>query len=488
MSGPISSLPPDSMRPPMPSNTEDLLDARLRLEDLVDRGALDELCKSFHTLFGIPVRIYSSEGMLLADVQSEHEICAYVNTTADGRKACGATVSGAKGKEPDETGDVLHPCFTGAAYRIIALEYDGRRIGRLVVGPFLGTSVEDAPQSLLKVDKDIDPSRAKNLLLRMPRAKTETVTRIAGHLKAALDLILFSGHKALLTSQMHLLSVRESYRQLEEKTAKLQEAYDRLKELDKLKSNFLATVSHELRTPLTSIIGYSEMLSEGLAGELQPEQADFVKTIQEKGEQLLALIMGLLDLSKLESGTMAMKRRPAQIVPVLDEVVSTLAPTARKKNVLLEVDADGPLIELKADPDRLRQVFLNLTENAIKFTPSGGSITLRARSFDASSEAEDGDGFALLAPTQSRLEVSVMDTGIGIPARERAKVFDPFYQVDSSSTREYGGTGLGLSIVKRLVEAHGGTIRIEDNAPRGTIFIVSIPAGGAAPPPTTATP
>ena len=219
----------DGMPSQAPQNAEDLLDAKLRLEELVDREALDELCKSFHALFGIPVRIYSSEGMLLADVQGEHEICGYVNTLPDGRKACGKTVSGAKAKEPDDSGDVMHPCFTGAQYRIIALEYEGRRIGRLVVGPFLPAKLTEAPPSLLVIDNQIDAAKARSLLLRMPRAKDETITRIAGHLKAALDLILFSGHKALLTSQMHLLSVRESYKQLEEKTSKLQEAYDRLK-------------------------------------------------------------------------------------------------------------------------------------------------------------------------------------------------------------------------------------------------------------------
>jgi len=269
--------------------------------------------------------------------------------------------------------------------------------------------------------------------------------------------------------------VRESYRQLEEKTARLQEAFDRLKELDKLKSNFLATVSHELRTPLTSIIGYSEMLSEGLAGELRSEQLEFVKTIHDKGEQLLSLIMGLLDLSKLESGTMRMQVRGLRIEPVLDEVVSTLTPTARKKGVNLQLDVGADLCELKGDPERLRQVFLNLVENAIKFTPSAGFVTLGARMVEDAGDGDDDEGLSLLAPTRAMLEVRVSDTGIGIPAREKPKVFDAFYQVDGSSTREYGGTGLGLSIVKRLVEAHSGSIRIEDNAPRGTVFVVSIP-------------
>jgi two-component system sensor histidine kinase BarA len=456
-----------------------VLDGRIRIEDLVAREGLVELCRSFEALFGIPVRIYSTEGALLADAGGEHEICAYVNTTPKGRKACESTVAAVKACEPGDAGDVMHPCFTGAAYRVLALEYDGRRIGRLVVGPFLPANVTEAPASLLEVDAGIAKERAQSLLVRMPRAKAETVTRMATHLKSALDLILFSGHKAHVTSHMHLASVRESYRQLEDKTAKLQEAFDRLKEVDRLKSAFLATVSHELRTPLTSIIGYSEMLIEGLAGEMKSEQVDFVNTIHEKGQQLLSLISGLLDLGKLESGTMRMVMRAVRIDEVLDEVASTLRPTARKKDVRLELDAPADLPDLHGDAERLRQVFLNLVENAIKFTPPGGLVTLRARSAEIDVGAsQDEDGLALLAPTRTRLEVRVSDTGIGIPVRERPKVFDAFYQVDSSSTREYGGTGLGLSIVKRLLVAHSGTVRIEDNQPRGTVFVVSLPQQG----------
>jgi len=461
--------------PPNVSIEDLVLDGRVRIEDMVDREGLDELCKSFVTLFGIPVRIYSSDGALLADAAHEQELCAYLGGMPDGRKACAAIVGGVRAQDAGESGDVSRPCFTGATYRVMALEYDGRRVGRLIVGPFVPGSLSEPPPTLLSVDKMIDPEKAKALLAKMPRAKAETITRIAGHLKSALDLILFSGHKAHVTSKMHLASVRESYRQLEEKTARLQEAFDRLKELDKLKSNFLATVSHELRTPLTSIIGYSEMLSEGLAGELRSEQREFVKTIHDKGEQLLSLIMGLLDLSKLESGTMRMQVRGLRIEPVLDEVVSTLTPTARKKGVNLQLDVGAGLCELKGDPERLRQVFLNLVENAIKFTPSAGFVTLGARMVEDAGDGDDDEGLSLLAPTRAMLEVRVSDTGIGIPGREKLKVFDAFYQVDGSSTREYGGTGLGLSIVKRLVEAHSGSIRIEDNAPRGTVFVVSIP-------------
>jgi signal transduction histidine kinase len=457
------------------------LDGLLKLEDLVDRGALTELTKSVFTLFGIPVRVYSNDGLLLADASNEHEVCGYVNTLVQGRKACAETVRGVRAAAPDDAGtELVHPCFTGNAYRVISLDYDGRRIGRIILGPYAPAALADVPQSLLDVDAEIDKTKARSLLAKVPRAKPETITRIGAHLKAALDLILFSGHKALLTSQMHLLSVRESYRELSEKNQKLQEAYDRLKELDRLKSNFLATVSHELRTPLTSIIGYSEMLAEGIAGELTTEQAEFVKTIHEKGEQLLGLIKGLLDLSKLESGTMSMRRRSILIKEVLDEVLSTLTPIARKKGVVLQMDVEGVNTELRADPERLRQVFINLVDNALKFTPQGGSVTMRARMVSSSSDGEDDAGFALMAPALSKIEVRVIDTGIGIPPNERARVFDPFYQVDSSSTREFGGTGLGLSIVKRLVEAHGGTVGIEGNQPTGTVFVVRLPPASLA--------
>jgi two-component system, NarL family, sensor histidine kinase BarA len=466
---------------PRPAEPALAFDAQVRLEDLIDRGALTELTKSFYALFGIPVRIYSNDGLLLADASGQHEICAYMNALVGGRKACGETVRAVRQADPGEKGDAVHPCFTGNSYRIIALDYDSRRVGRIILGPFAPSSLGEPPKSILEIDEAIDRERARSLLAKVPRAKPETITRIGAHLKSALDLILFSGHKALLTSQMHLLSVRESYRELEENTQKLQEAYDRLKELDRLKSNFLATVSHELRTPLTSIIGYSEMLTEGIAGELSGEQREFVATIHEKGEQLLGLIKGLLDLSKLESGTMSMRRRSILITEVLDEVQSTLAPIARKKGVELRLETDGARTELRADPERLRQVFINLVDNAIKFTPAAGTVTMRARTIDVSPQAgtapedEEGAGFALMAPAMQKVEVRVMDTGIGIPEKERIKVFDPFYQVDSSSTREYGGTGLGLSIVKRLVEAHGGTVRVEGNAPRGAVFVVDLP-------------
>ncbi len=454
----------------------DVADIEVSLEDIIDRDALSELCRSTQALFGIGVRVFTSDGTLLGGAAPEHEVCAYVGTLPAARIACRSIVATVRTTAADD--DVVHPCFTGQAYRISPIVFDGRNVGRVVIGPFGPHGMPDLPKSFTEVDGRLDVGRAKSLLATVPRVKVHTLDRIVEHFKLALDLILFSGHKAFVTSKMHLHSVRESYRELEEKTATLEQSYTRLKELDRLKSIFLATVSHELRTPLTSIIGYSELLTGGIGGELSPEHREYAETIHRNGEHLLGLISGLLDFSKLESGTFSLHAASLQIGPVLDDVVKTMRPSADKRKVRLELEVDDTPCELAADADRLRQVFLNLMENALKFTPDGGTVRVSSRVIEQSDDDADV-GAAILAPVRRAVEVRVSDTGIGIPEGERGRVFDPFYQVDSSATRKFGGTGLGLSIVRRIVEAHGGSVRVEGNVPTGAVFVVELPSAVA---------
>jgi len=448
----------------------------MSLEELVSRDGLAEVIKSANELFGLPIRVFTEDGKLLADAADSIELYAYLNTSRAGRAALSEVVAAVKALSPGLEGEAHYQCVTGASYRVAAIVYDSRQIGRMILGPFSPDPQAEPPASLLTLDAQLDPENLRALFKKLPRGDEQMVSRVAKHLARVLDLLLFSGHRALLTSNMHLASVRESFRELEDKNQKLQVAYDRLKELDRLKSNFLATVSHELRTPLTSIIGYSEMLVEGLAGDLTKEQHEFVQTIRDKGDQLLALIKGLLDLSKLESGTMSLRKNHVDVAALVKDVVSTMAPTARKKEVELTFELEKGLPAIWADAERLRQVLLNLTENAIKFTPVSGSVRLVARitGMDAQAGGDTG-GMVLLGARRTGVEMRVADTGIGIPEAERMRVFDAFYQVDSSSTREAGGTGLGLSIVKRLVDGHDGTVRIEANQPRGTVFVVTIP-------------
>jgi two-component system, NarL family, sensor histidine kinase BarA len=464
------------MIPPAAAKTFDelTLGHGVSLEDLIDRDALGEMVKSFYDLFGVPLRIFSDEGKLLGDAAEQNALYTYLNTAKGGRAAMAEVASKVKNLALGEDGMAAYPCATGERYRVAAIQYDGKRIGRMILGPFVAQV--EPPAALLALDPELDPARLTELFRAMPHAEDDSVVKLARHLGRTLDLLMFSGHRALLTSNMHLASVRESFRELEDKNDKLQTAFDRLKELDRLKSNFLATVSHELRTPLTSIIGYSEMLVEGLAGEMTSEQRDFVQTIRDKGEQLLQLIKGLLDLSKLESGTMSLRKTQTDALGILRDVAQTMTPTARKKDVELVVDVEKGLPLIWADSERLRQVFLNLTENAIKFTPAQGTVTLSARmTAIETARPEDAGGVVILSARRTAIEFRVADTGIGIPELERSRVFDAFYQVDSSSTREAGGTGLGLSIVRRLVDGHDGTVRITDNTPKGTVFVVTIP-------------
>ena len=453
-----------------------------QLEELIDRDSLREVCRSFFDLFGLSIRIFSARGVLLASVHEERSICRYVNSLTRGRVACSETVAHAQMLVPTGSGTVEHPCFTGAVYHIVPIRYDERSLGRIVLGPFLPAEVNEVPNSLISIDPKIEPERARVALLEMPRVREQTATRIAQHLGGVLDLILFSGHKAQLTSAMHLATVRENYRELGEKNTRLQEAFDKLKELDRLKSNFLATVSHELRTPLTSIIGYSEMLEAGIAGDLSPEQAGFVETIRTKGELLLQLISSLLDLNKLERGQLAIL--PEYIDPraVIAEVRETCLPDAEKRRIKLELAWNDGVPIVQADPVRLRQILINLTSNAIKFTSDNGQVRLavRATEYRAANDTDDEEmdgalGAALMMAPERAVEFSVQDNGIGIAPDEVEKIFDAFYQVDGSSTREYGGAGLGLSIAKSLVQAHHGQIRVESEVGRGTTFFVIIP-------------
>jgi two-component system, NarL family, sensor histidine kinase BarA len=201
---------------------------------------------------------------------------------------------------------------------------------------------------------------------------------------------------------------------------------------------------------------------------------------------LLTMISGLLDLSKLEIGTLQLRRQTGRTFELLGDVWTALIPIANKKGVSLIFDCTDLPMDVRFDPTRLEQVFTNIIENAIKFTPSGGSVRISNRMFEAVVGDSEGDdiGFLVLAQKRKMQEIRVTDTGIGIEQDQIAKIFEPFYQVDSSATREHGGTGLGLAIAKRIISAHNGEIRVEDNQSMGqqpgTTFVVTLPEAGGA--------
>lgn len=240
-----------------------------------------------------------------------------------------------------------------------------------------------------------------------------------------------------------------------------------LRHLETIRKDFVANVSHELRTPLTSIKGYVEALLDGAKDD--PEMASrFLDIILKQSDRLNLIIEDLLELSRIESGRISFREEPIDIHGVVERALSTIKPLAEKKGHKVAVSLEEPLPPAIGDEDRLVQVLTNLLDNAVKYTPAGGTITVGARRNPKTSAAGPPDG---------AVELSVSDTGIGIPESDRPRVFERFYRVDKARSRELGGTGLGLAIVKHIVEGHGGQVWVEANEPKGSRFVVRLPIG-----------
>ncbi len=276
------------------------------------------------------------------------------------------------------------------------------------------------------------------------------------------DLRLLStltSNLTMLVERARLFEEVETARaELQQRAQALEEANVRLQELDRLKSQFLANMSHELRTPLNSIIGFSEVLVDGLVGEMPPEQMDCVRDIHSSGDHLLALINDILDISKIEAGRMELEATTVDPADLLAGVQATISSLIEKKSQVLKIELEDDLPSLIADPFRLKQVLLNLLSNANKFTPTEGQITLSCRLAD-----------------QATMLFSVADTGIGIKPEDQEIIFEEFRQADGSAAREITGTGLGLTISKRLIEIHGGHLWVESDLGHGATFSFLLP-------------
>lgn len=253
-----------------------------------------------------------------------------------------------------------------------------------------------------------------------------------------------------------------------EMTTKLKKSYvdlenslERLKEMDKFKSEFISLISHELRTPLTSIIGFSELLIDRVPGEINMVQEEYIKNVQSSGQQLLEIINNLLDISKLQAGKLELVLSDFDIRGLIAEVEGSVMPLISRKELQFENRIEDRIPMIYADRSKIKQTLLNLISNAIKFTQRGGSIGI--------------DVIATTVHDKAMLQISVTDTGVGIAAEDKAKIFEEFRQVNSTYAREYPGTGLGLTIARRFVEMHGGFIWIDSKLGEGSTFAFRIP-------------
>ncbi len=230
------------------------------------------------------------------------------------------------------------------------------------------------------------------------------------------------------------------------------------KKYEGLRKEFVANVSHELRTPLTFIKGYVETLKDGNVRD-EAKTREFLETIDKNVQQLSNLVEDLLELSRLESGSEMAKVRPVGLKDLLQRVTDRYTVAINKKRQELHLESSPDLSQINADPDLLERAIGNLLDNAIKYTPENGGIWIRTNSLD------------------DAVEISVSDTGIGIPNEDLPRIFERFYRVDKSRSREMGGTGLGLAIVKHIAQLHNGSVAVQSTQGKGSTFVLKLPGG-----------
>jgi signal transduction histidine kinase len=306
------------------------------------------------------------------------------------------------------------------------------------------------------------------------RTKTilcEPVRNKAGVVIGALQ-VLNKRAGIFTAADEEMLEALESQAAIALENAKLYEdlrrAYAELKGLDAMKGNFLANLSHELRTPLAPIIGYVEMLLSGRPGPLTDRQRSHLTVMAQAVQRLQGLIEDLLAFAQMEQGELLLQARPFAVGPFLEERARLIMPRATEKGLLVEVGLPSELPDVLVDPKQIGRALGLMLDNAIKFTPQGGRILLGAKAHVAPDDAPPGwqGGY---------VEVSLSDTGIGIPADKLPRIFDRFYQVDASATRSYGGTGLGLALVKQIMNAHGTRVVVESTPGVGSTFRFRLP-------------
>ena len=256
--------------------------------------------------------------------------------------------------------------------------------------------------------------------------------------------------KTFATQSALALENARLFQELEEKSRQLEVA-------DRHKSEFLANMSHELRTPLNAVIGFSEVLIERMFGEVNPKQEEYLQDILASGRHLLSLINDILDLSKIEAGRMELELADFHLPQAIDNAVTLVRERAMRRAITLEVAVDDRLGALRGDERKVKQVLLNLLANAIKFTPEGGRVEVRA------------------AVANGVAEIAVSDTGVGIAAEDQEAVFEEFRQVGTDYAKKHEGTGLGLTLSRKFVELHGGKIWVKSQVGQGSTFTFTLP-------------
>jgi len=260
------------------------------------------------------------------------------------------------------------------------------------------------------------------------------------------------------------LSTKNLESKIQDRTKELASALEQVQNVSRIKSEFISAVSHELRTPLTSIKGYAALLMSGKLGDIPDQVRDRLARINTHSDNLVKFINDLLDIARIESGKAEMNLTKTSLVQMIENVHDLLTPQLQNKNIQWKMEIDPLIEDIAADHNQLERVVINLVSNAIKFTPEGGTISVKAQKIN------------------DMIQIDVTDTGIGISEKDVKRLFDEFYRVDNQINQNLKGTGLGLSLAKKIVEAHNGKIKVTSQLNQGTTFSFTVPIYKEAPP------
>ena len=371
------------------------------------------------------------------------------------------------GYEADEVVNKITPADISDAHEIVARAQ--------ALSDEVGTEIAPGFEALVfKASRGIEDIYELTYI-RKDKSRFPAVVSVTA-LRDADDMII--GYLLIGTDNTARKQIEDERKKLEQR---LQQKNAELEEASRMKSEFLANMSHELRTPLNAIIGFSEVLGDGLIGNLSDQQKKFIGDIFSSGKHLLSLINDILDLSKVEAGKMMLDLESVQISSLFANSLSIVKEKAHARHISLTLNAPRELGSIRADARKVKQIVYNLLSNAVKFSTDGGEVNLEASRVPRSQVGRlradvTGRVFPLAENGfQEFLEIVVTDSGIGITPDGMESLFKPFSQIDSGLARKYQGTGLGLAMIKLLSELHGGTLAVESEVGSGSRFTVWLP-------------
>jgi len=295
-----------------------------------------------------------------------------------------------------------------------------------------------------------------------------------------IEGLLDSRFRVFLTSQMHIATTEENYRELEKNYAQLIEAQRRLQRLDQLKSDFVANVNHELRTPLTAVLGFTELLL-AEPDKLDTDQLECIQQIHEKSAHLIRMVNRVLAFSEIDAQRNSLLKTVFDVAALVTEVSENLKPFCTEHNVAVAVETGQNVLPVEGDRDKIGLALDDLVQNAIKFSPPGKTVRVKVYS-EGEADTSRNQFLALAGRGYASTWIEITDEGPGMSFDQLPEIFVDFHQIDTGSTRQHGGLGLGLSLAKRLIELHGGTINVRSEPGKGSTFTIRLPATSAVMP------